>query len=44
MTTIRGAATVVLLTWTVAFTAILVAWAVTNSVGLQLTPISSCCS
>jgi glycosyltransferase 2 family protein len=39
MTTVRGAATVVLLTWIVAFTAILVAWAVTNSVGLQLTPV-----
>ena len=39
MTTVRGAATVVLLTWIVAFTAILVAWAVTNSVGLQAPPI-----
>ena len=39
MTTVRGAAIVVGLTWIVAFTAILVAWAVTNSVGLQLTPV-----
>lgn len=39
LTTVRGAATVLLLTAAVTFTAILVAWAVANSVGLDLAPI-----
>lgn len=39
LTTIRGAATVLLLTAACTTTAILVAWAVSNSVGLDLAPV-----
>jgi len=39
LTTVRGAATVLLLTAACTTTAILVAWAVSNSVGLDLAPV-----
>ena len=39
LTTVRGAATVILLTAACTTTAILVAWAVSNAVGLDLAPI-----